>query len=103
MPRILRTPQANDDLFFIWEYVAQRNVAEADTLVRRFDETFRTLASNPGIGQKQDQYRPGLRCFPVGNYIIFYLTIDDGIEVIRVLHGARNLPTLFEAGGDPGE
>ena len=103
MAQIVRTPQANDDLFSIWEYIAQRNTSAADTLTRRFDEAFRTLASNPGIGQRQDRYRPGLRCFPVGSYIIFYLTIDDGIEVVRVLHGARDIPTLFEAGGGAGE
>jgi toxin ParE1/3/4 len=98
MRRIVRTPQANDDLFSIWEHIARRNTSAADTLIRRCDETFRTLASNPGIGQKQDQYRPGLRCFPVGSYIIFYMTIDDGIEVIRVLHGARDIPSLFPPG-----
>jgi toxin ParE1/3/4 len=33
---------------------------------------------------------------PLGNYIIFYRPIDDGIEVVRILHGARDLPPLFE-------
>jgi toxin ParE1/3/4 len=100
MARILRTPQAVDDLFEIWEYIARRNAPAADALIRRLDDTFRTLASNPGIGQTQDRFRPGLRCFPVGRYLIFYLTIDDGIEVVRVLHGARDLPALFGVGDD---
>ena len=38
----------------------------------------------------------GLRSLPLGNYIIFYRPIDDGIEVVRILHGARDLPPLFE-------
>ena len=98
MARIVRTPQTNDDLFSIWEYVAERNSAAADHLIRRIDEALRTLASNPGIGEKQDQYRVGLRCFPVGVYLVFYLTLDDGIEVVRVLHGARDIPALFPPG-----
>lgn len=98
MPRIVRTPQANDDLFAIWGYIAERNLPAADALIRRIDETLKTIASTPGIGQQQDQYRPGLRCFPVGVYLIFYLTLDEGIEVIRVLHGARDIPSLFLPG-----
>lgn len=61
MARIIRTPQANDDLFAIWESIVPRNATAADALIRRIDETLQTLASNPGIGQWQDQYRPGLR------------------------------------------
>lgn len=95
MPRIIRTPKANDDLLAIWEYIAERNVPAADALIRRIDATLQTLASQPGIGQRQDQYRPGLRCLSVGAYLIFYLTRDDGIEVIRILHGARDIPRLF--------
>ena len=47
------------------------------------------------MGSQQDRYRSGLRCFPVGNYLIFYNITDDGIEVFRVLHGARHLEGLL--------
>jgi toxin ParE1/3/4 len=95
MARIVRTPQANDDLFLIWEYIARRNPTAADKLIRRFDAMFQTLAERPNVGLRQDRYRAGLRSFPVGVYVIFYLTLDDGIEVIRVLHGARDIPKQF--------
>ena len=95
MARILRTPQADTDLFRIWDFIADDNLSAADRLIRKMDETFQLLATNPGMGTKQDQYRPGLRCFPVGNYIIFYRPIDDGIEIYRVLHGARQLDDLL--------
>ena len=32
----------------------------------------------------------------VANYAIFYRPLEDGIEVIRIIHGARDLPKLFE-------
>ena len=95
MARIVRTPQASEDLHAAWAYIAQRNPSAADALIRRIDEALRTLAATPAIGQRQDRYRRGLRCFPVGVYLIFYLAMDDGIEVIRVLHGARDIPALF--------
>jgi toxin ParE1/3/4 len=39
---------------------------------------------------------PRLRSFPVKNYVIFYRPLEDGIEIVRVLHGAQDLPPLFE-------
>ena len=95
MPRILRTPQANEDVLAIWSYIAQDNVTVADELVRRIDEVLQRLAGNPFMGALHEEYRPGLRVLPVGNYIVFYHPVDDGIEVYRVLHGARRLEDLL--------
>lgn len=89
------TEQAREDILDIWEYIARDNVQAADGLVDRFTDTYQKLADLPGMGVRQDQYRPGLRCFPVGKYIIFYTVADDHIEVYRVLHGARRLEDLL--------
>ena len=89
------TRRAEQDVLDIWLYIAADNITAADKLVDRFTEIYERLADNPGIGSSQEQYRPGLRCFPVGNYIVFYRTIDGGIEVYRVLHGARQLEDLL--------
>lgn len=48
------------------------------------------------MGRKRDELVPNLRSFPVGNYLIFYRPINQGIEVLRVLHGARDIPSIFE-------
>ena len=53
------------------------------------------LAKNPGIGQSRPDISPELRYFPVGNYLILYREIKDGIEIVRVVHGARYLPDVF--------
>jgi toxin ParE1/3/4 len=46
----------------------------------------------PGIGTaRDDDIAPGIRSFPVGNYLILYRMIEGGIEVIRIWHGARGL------------
>ncbi len=89
------TEQAEEDVVEIWSYIADDNPSAADRLVDRFSETYEKLAYNPGMGVKQEQYRTGLRCFPVGKYIIFYTVTDEDLVIYRVLHGARRLEDLL--------
>lgn len=98
MARVERLPQAVDDLIAIWEYIAVENHSRdaADRLIRRFDELMRLLAQQPEMGVKQDRFSVGLRSFSFQNYLLFYRPIDDGIRLIRVLHGARDFKSLFE-------
>jgi toxin ParE1/3/4 len=68
----------------------------ADRLVDRFDATLQLLASAPHLGRSVEELAPSLRSFPIGNYLIFYRPIESGIELIRVLHGAREItPEYF--------
>lgn len=53
------------------------------------------LSQFPKIGNQRDDLVAGLRSFPVKPYIIFYNKIADGIEVVRVLHQARDIDNLF--------
>jgi len=48
------------------------------------------------MGRSRFDLSPELRGFPVGSHLIFYRPAVDGIEVIRVLHGARDIPKLFD-------
>jgi toxin ParE1/3/4 len=50
----------------------------------------------PDMGRLREELAARLRRFPVGNYVVFYRSIAGGIEIARVLHGARDLPPLFE-------
>lgn len=45
----------------------------------------------PHIGRFRNELLPGISSFPVGRYIIFYLIIPGGIEVVRVLHASRDI------------
>jgi toxin ParE1/3/4 len=49
------------------------------------------LSRHPLLGRSRTDLHPGLRSFPFGRYVIFYRPLDDGIEVVRVLHGARDI------------
>lgn len=96
MPVVLRTSQAHLDFVEIAVRIAEDNPIAADRWLETIDEKCRLLATMPEMGRKRPELAPELRSLPVGNYIIFYRPIRDGIDVIRVLHGAQDLPAIFE-------
>lgn len=57
--------------------------------------SFRRWATQPGIGRTRDELAESLRSFPVGNYVIFYRAMPDGIDIVRVLSGFRDIPNVF--------
>jgi toxin ParE1/3/4 len=87
---------ARADLDEIWLFIAQDNPEAADRFIRLIVSRFPTLASMPYLGRQRAELSPGLRSFPVQRYIIFYHPREDGVEIVRVLHGARDFPPLFE-------
>ena len=95
MPVVLKRPQAENDLLDIWLYIATDSVENADHFLAKLEQQCHSLAGQPQMGHSREELAPELRSFPVDHYLIFYRPIDDGIEVIRVLHGARYLPVLF--------
>lgn len=95
MPRILRTAQSKLDYDEIWDYIAQDDPQAAASLLQLLDETLHLIASSPHIGRMRSELDPRLCSFPVGNYLIFYRPIDGGMELIRVLHGARDIQADF--------
>lgn len=101
MPRILRTRESRLDYDEIWEYIARRNLAAADQLIDLFDATLSSIGSAPHMGRKAEELVPNLRSFPIGSYLIFYRPIEDGIQLIRVLHGARNITPEYFAKESP--
>jgi toxin ParE1/3/4 len=95
MPRIIRTHPARDDLLQIWLYVAERSETAADKLIDKFERTLRMLARHPLVGEAVPQYRPSLRRFTVGQYVLYYEPIQSGVRLVRVLHGARKIEDLL--------
>jgi toxin ParE1/3/4 len=87
---------ARSDLDEIWFYIALDNVDAADRFLRAIVSRFPRLASMPEMGRQREELATRLRSFPVGNYLIFYRPMENGVEIARVLHGARDFPPLFE-------
>jgi toxin ParE1/3/4 len=91
MSVILMTAQAEQDLIEIWLYIAQDSPNIADSVLDGLEKRFSILADNPLMGRSRDDIAPELRYFLFEKYLIFYRTASDGIEIVRVVHGARNL------------
>jgi toxin ParE1/3/4 len=92
--RLIRTARAEEDLIEIWLYIAVDNPLAADKFVDQIDAKCQMLADSPGIGPARPDIAPDLRYFPIGRYLILYREISGGIEVVRVVHGARHLPDI---------
>ena len=60
-------------------------------MIDRLHKSFELLAEFPTIGRVRDEIRPGLRSDAVRKYVVYYLPADDGIHVICVLHGSREI------------
>lgn len=95
MRKLRFTTAAADDLQSIWSYIAQHSEAAASRYLRRLDSRMRQLLIAPEIGERQHRYRAGLRSIVEGSYVIFYEVVPDAISIYRLLHGARDLPTIL--------
>lgn len=97
MSKVERSHASVADYEEIWRYIARDNPAAADRLITTFERHLATLATMPAIGREEPLLAINLRSFPVGNYLIFYRPTAEGIALVRVLHGARDItPEYFE-------
>ena len=98
MSEIQRTAQAEEDLIQIWIYIALDNPGAADRVLDNIEQCFHALADNPLMGRLRPDIAPELRYFAVGNYLILYRAVPNGIQIVRVIHGARDLPAILTDG-----
>ena len=90
-------PQAEAELDNIWYYVAKESgsVEIADRLIDSITERFYLLACHPHIGRHRDEdLRPGLRSFPVGEYVINRVEEKD-VLILHVFRGSRDIEALL--------
>jgi toxin ParE1/3/4 len=75
-----------------------RSTSPTDAADRLFDEInhkCELLAENPELGRARPDIPPELRHLPVASYLVLYRVVPDGIEIVRVIHGARSLDGLL--------
>ena len=88
-------PAAIADLKSIAAYIALDNPAAAGRMQRLFFERFKVLAANSEMGQTWPFPGNDFRTISVGSYVIVFRPAENGVQIIRVLHGARDLETLL--------
>ena len=96
MKRYRFTPEAEKDLDEITDFISADDPVAAYRLIDGIEAKCQALAEMPGMGRGREELAPDLRSSHVGKYIIFYRSEDEGIEVIRVIHGYRDIPKLFQ-------
>ena len=98
MAVVSRRPAAIADIFEIWDFIAEDSISAADRWIDLLDKQFELLATQPMLGRTRDEIAQGIRSLPFGRYLIFYAAQSNGIDVIRVLHGARDITSNFGSG-----
>ena len=96
MSRVTRRPHAEADILEIWGYIAEDSVVAADRWVDKLDEKFALWATQPMMGRARDELSPGIRSLAFGRYVVFFQPLPDGMDVVRVLHGSRDIDASLE-------
>jgi len=97
MIKVSYTQKAKQDFLSIWAYIAEDSPNAADKLLDTISEKCNLLGENSKLGQARPDISPEMRYFPVKNYLILYKEQSLGVEIIRILHGSRDLSTIFQA------
>jgi toxin ParE1/3/4 len=91
--------EAQEDVFQIWSYLAQRASLEtADRVESKIYQTFELLAATPGLGHKRiDLTEHSVLFFRVRpySYLVVY-RVRTALEFVAVLHGKRNITELLQ-------
>jgi plasmid stabilization system protein ParE len=98
MSRYVLTPQADQDLVDIWEYIAQHDIVAADRWDSKLRDAFKFLSRNPGAGHvRQDLTDLPVLFWRVGAYLILYRVKNKHLEIVAVTQGSRNIPSFLQS------
>ena len=95
MLKITRTPAAVRDVVAITDYIAANNLDAALRFHDEIDRLLDLIARYPQMGEAVDHLAAGMRRHTLGDYLLFYRLRGSELELIRVLHGARDIDSLF--------
>ncbi len=97
MKRFSYAPQSEADLDAITEYYAEHNPDAGIRLLDEIAARCRQLANQPRQGRPRSDLGAGIRTVVVRQYVVFFRASANGIDVLRVLHGARDITReMFE-------
>ena len=96
MSKYVLTPEEDQDLDDIWEYIALDDIEAADRWDARLRDAFDLLARNPRAGHtRKDLTVEPVFFWPVGEYLIVYRIQQDATLILAVTQGARDIPSYL--------
>jgi toxin ParE1/3/4 len=96
MKRFILTPRAKQDINDIWDYIAGDNIEAADRVLGALENAMIKLAMNPGLGHWREVLtNKRHRFFLVYSYLIVYRHTTKPMQIIRVLHAARDVQSIL--------
>ena len=89
------SPEAKDDLQEIWNFIAEDNPDAADKLEEDIYKACEVLARSPKLGHKRPDLTSQSLLFWVVRdyYLVVYLSEREPLAIVRILHGARDVPS----------
>jgi len=101
MTPVAFSPRARQDLLDIGDHIARDSLANARRFVAKLMEQCKRIGRAPLGYVGREDLAPGLRMAALDRYVIFFRVVDGVVRIERVLHGARNLPVIFDSGEPP--
>jgi toxin ParE1/3/4 len=95
MSRYVINILASRDLNEIADRFAETNLEAGEQFFGDFNRKCKQLVAFPNSGKSYAEIRSDLRRLSLDGYILFYRILEDGIEILRVVSGRRNFPSLF--------
>jgi toxin ParE1/3/4 len=95
MPRYKWSSDARRDLEQIRKWIAHDNPVAARRWLERVRAKIQMVCRQPLIGEACNELRAGLRFVLVGDYVVYYTVQGGWIQIVRVVHGARDIDALF--------
>ena len=93
--RVTVSPLAERDLEAIGDYIAEDNPLRALTFIEEMRAQCEKIARTPQAYRARPEFAEGLRSCTHGNYVIFFTATKTHLTVVRVLHGAMDIPAHF--------
>jgi len=94
--KFVLTPLAEEDIGGIWDHIADDNLDAANRVLKSLESTMARLAKKPALGHWREELADKRhRFFLVYSYLIIYRADTDPLQIIRVLHAARDVQALL--------
>jgi plasmid stabilization system protein ParE len=94
--RYVLSPDADQDLTEIWDYIAADSIAAADRWVGKLFDAFESLAQYPNLGHKREDLTTYPVLFwPVGSYLVIYRIAPSSLQIVAVTQGSRDIPAFL--------